>query len=80
MRIKDTHTVALNISTLFAQTIATTIMIAPKNRTNRLLIWHHLAPLYIPTCKQFIRSLLYTMRERDSVAFTIVFYADCHVF
>ena len=51
MRIKDTHTVARNIYTLFAQIMATTIMIAPKNKTNRLVIWHHLIPLYIPTRK-----------------------------
>lgn len=78
MRIKDTHTVALNISTLFAQTIATTIMIAPKNRTNRLLIWHHLVLLCIPTCEQLIGFLLYATRDRWSV--TIVLYAHCHVF
>ena len=78
MRIKDTHTVARNISTLFAQTIATTIMIAPKNRTNRLVIWHHLIFLCIPTRKQLIGFLLYAARDRCSI--TIVFYADCHVF
>lgn len=78
--IRETHTVARNISTLFAQTIATTIMIAPKNKTNILFIRHHLIPLYIPTCEQLIRFLLYTMGERDSVAFTIVLYAYRHVF
>ena len=78
MRIRETHTVARNISTLFAQTIATTIMTAPKNKTITLLIWHHLIPLYIPTCEQLIRFLLYTMGERDSI--TIVIYAYCHVF
>ena len=78
MRIKETHTVARNISTLFAQTIATTIMIAPKNRTNRLLIWHHLVLLCIPTRKQLIGFLLYATRDCRSIA--IVLYADCHVF
>lgn len=77
MRIKDTHTVARNISTLFAQTIATTIMIAPKNKTNRLLIWHHLVLLYIPTRKQLISFLLYATRDCSSI--TIVLYAHCHV-
>ena len=78
MRIRETHTVARNISTLFAQTIATTIMIAPKNKTITLFIWHHLIPLYIPTCEQLIRFLLYTMGERDSIA--VILYAYCHVF
>lgn len=77
MRIKETHTVALNISTLFAQTIATTIMIAPKNRTNRLLIRHHLIFLCIPTREQLIGFLLHATRDCGSIA--IVIYAYRHV-
>ena len=61
MRIRETHTVARNISTLFAQTIATTIMIAPKNKTNKLLIWHYLHTFSFPTHEQFIGLLLNSM-------------------
>lgn len=78
MRIKDTHTVALNISTLCAQTIATTIMIAPTRSTKILLIRHHLVFLCIPTSEQLIGFLLYATRSSGSV--TIVLYAHRHVF
>lgn len=57
----ETHTVARNISTLFAQAMAKTTVTTPTKIINTLFIWHHLPSLNIPTGKQFVCLFLDTM-------------------